>query len=291
MPSEHASLRHQNTGGCAEFVEAPSPSHQRGTAESGVAVEGRAARRKVKMGETCGGGSRGIARDAEGPVLETLGLHVGYGDLAVIRGIDMSVRPGEVIAILGPNGVGKTTLLLALAGVLQPLKGEVRLRQKTTRAPLHKRAQAGLAFVSEDRLIIKGLTTRDNLRLGNVKEKTVTSHFPELEPLLTRRAGLLSGGEQQMLSVGRAIGRSPDVLIIDELSQGLAPKVINRLLEALRQAAENGTAVVMVEQSVQRCLAIADRFYFLKQGHVALEGDSASYADNVRELEDMYIAD
>ena len=139
-------------------------------------------------------------------------------------------------------------------------------------------------------MIIKGLTVRDNLRLANVAENEVTGLFPELEPLLGRRAGLLSGGEQQMLSVGRALGRSPEVLIIDELSQGLAPKVTGRLLESVRHAAEGGTAVVMVEQSVRRCLAVSDRFYFLKKGHVALEGSSTAYAGRVQELENMYIA-
>jgi branched-chain amino acid transport system ATP-binding protein len=223
-------------------------------------------------------------------VLESRGLDIGYGDLAVAREISVSVRKGEVVALLGPNGVGKTTLLLTLAGVIRPLRGEVRLHGEPTTAPLHRRARRGLGFVADDRSVIFGLTARDNLRVGAAGEQAVTSMFPELKALLGRRAGLLSGGEQQMLTVARALARVPAVLMVDELSQGLAPLVSQRLITALRASADNGMGVLLVEQSVRRSLAVADRICFLKSGRIVLEGASADFAGRESELEQLYIS-
>ena len=222
--------------------------------------------------------------------LEVCDLDIGYGDLAVARDINLSVARGEVIAILGPNGVGKTTLLLTIAGVLRPLRGGVALDGKITTEPLHRRARQGLGFVADDRSVIYGLTARDNLRVGSVDGASAVGLFPELEPLMDRRAGLLSGGEQQILTVGRALARKPSVFMIDELSQGLAPLVVERLITALRAAADTGTGVLVVEQSVRRSLQLADRVYFMKSGRVILEGDSDSFKGREAELEKMYLA-
>jgi branched-chain amino acid transport system ATP-binding protein len=156
---------------------------------------------------------------------------------------------------------------------------------------LHARARAGLSVVMDNRSIIPGLTTRDNLRVGDVSEAAAASEFSQLAGLMRRRAGLLSGGEQQMLSIARAIGRQPDVLVIDELSQGLAPMVTDVLLKSLRRAAEQGTAVVMVDQSLARSLDASDRFIFLRHGRIEVEGRSADFSDRRDELERMYLAD
>lgn len=229
--------------------------------------------------------------EAAGPLMEAVSLHAGYGDLAVVRDVTFSVSPGEVVAILGRNGVGKTTLLMTLVGLLKPLAGEVRWKGKTTTQPLHMRARSGLSVVMDNRSIIRGLSTRDNLRIGDVSESTAAAEFPQLAPLMRRRAGFLSGGEQQMLSIARAIGRRPNMLVVDELSQGLAPLVTELLLESLRRAAGLGTAVLMVDQSLARSLDASDRFVFLRNGRIEVEGRSADFADRRDELERMYLAD
>jgi len=233
----------------------------------------------------------GDAPGMAGPLMQAVNLHAGYGDLAVVRDVTFSVSPGEIVAILGRNGVGKTTLLMTLVGLLKPLAGEVRWKGRATTQPLHARARAGLSVVMDNRSIIPGLTTRDNLRVGDVSEAAAASEFPQLAGLMRRRAGLLSGGEQQMLSIARAIGRRPDVLVIDELSQGLAPMVTDVLLKSLRRAAEQGTAVVMVDQSLARSLDASDRFIFLRHGRIEVEGRSADFSDRRDELERMYLAD
>src|SRR5438270_2116185 len=161
-------------------------------------------------------------------VISAHDLTAGYGPLAAVRGLSLEVRAGEVLALLGANGAGKTTALLALAGELQPLSGEVRWQGRATTAPLHRRARRGLAFVPEDKSVIQGLSVRDNLKLVRGSQSAALAAFPELTPMLGRQGGLLSGGEKQMLTVGRAFGRNPKALLVDELSLGLAPLVADR---------------------------------------------------------------
>lgn len=223
--------------------------------------------------------------------MEAVNLHAGYGDLAVVRDVSFSVSPGEIVAILGRNGVGKTTLLMTMVGLLKPLRGEIRWKGKATSQPLHMRVRSGLSVVTDNRSIISGLSTRDNLRIGDVPESAAVSEFPQLGPLMRRRAGLLSGGEQQMLSIARAVGRQPDLLVVDELSQGLAPLVVDVLVGSLRKAAGRGAAVLMVDQSLARSMDVADRFIFLRQGRIEIEGRSADFTDRREELERMYLAD
>ena len=226
---------------------------------------------------------------APGPVvLELVGLTAGYGDLEAVRDISLEVRAGEVVALFGANGAGKTTTLLATVGVIQRLRGSVHWLGAPTQAPLHKLARSGLFFVPEQRSVISGLTCRDNLRLARGDVDAALAHFPELAPLLTRPAGLLSGGEQQMLILGRALARRPKALLVDELSLGLAPMIVDRLLLALRKAAdEEQLAVLLVEQQARRALATADRWYLLKNGSLSATG---SGSDDSAVLEAAYMA-
>ncbi len=207
------------------------------------------------------------------PVLACHGLTVGYGDLAAVRDLDLVAHAGEIVALIGPNGAGKTTTLLALAGALSPLAGEVHWRGRATTAPMHVRVREGMGFVAESGSVLMRMSVRDNLRLGGGRIETVLELFPELERLLDRQAGLLSGGEQQMLTVGRALSRSPQLLLIDELSLGLAPIVVQRLMSALRTATDElGVGVVMVEQQARRALNVADRWYLMRQGRLTASG-------------------
>ncbi len=223
--------------------------------------------------------------------LEARSISAGYGPRAVIYDIDIEVRPGEVVALLGANGAGKTTTLLALAGELPTMSGEVAFDGIVTTAPLHIRARKGLTFVTEEKSVFKGLSTRDNLRVGGVDVDAALVLFPELERRLNVRGGLLSGGEQQMLTLARALARKPRVLLADELSMGLAPLVVKRLLEAVRAAAnEQGTAVLLVEQHVRKALRYADRAYVMRRGHIELSGSAADLSSRIDAIEDQYLS-
>ena len=208
-------------------------------------------------------------------VLRVSGLVAGYGDLAAVRGVDLEVHAGEVVALLGPNGAGKTTTLLTLAGELPKIAGEVQYMERPLKGPLHQRVRRGLAFVPEERSVFMGLSVADNLKIGG-RSARVLAMFPELGPLLGRRAGLLSGGEQQMLTLGRALAMKPKMLMVDELSVGLAPLIVDRLFDALMATArEDGTAVLLVEQQARRALRVADRWYLLSRGVLAAKGKAS----------------
>jgi branched-chain amino acid transport system ATP-binding protein len=223
------------------------------------------------------------------PVLEARNLSSGYGGTAMVRNLDLHVWPGEVVALFGPNGAGKTTTLLTLAGELAPMSGEVRLRGRATTAPLHRRAQHGLAFVTEERSVFAGLTVDENLRLGRGDPRAALRLFPQLVPLRGRRAGLLSGGEQQMLTLARAIAGGPSVLLLDELSLGLAPMVVDRLMASLREVADAGVGVLLVEQQVEAALRIIDRGYVMKNGEIVLEQPAAALRADRDQLESAYL--
>ena len=167
-------------------------------------------------------------------VLETENLTAGYGDLAAVRDVSLSVRRGEIVALFGANGAGKTTTLKAAFGVLDRMGGEVRWRGRPTRGPVHRLARQGVGFVPEERAIISGLTALENLRIGQGSVDRAIELFPELAELLGRGAGLLSGGQQQMLALARVLAARPFALVVDELSLGLAPLIVQRLLDVLR---------------------------------------------------------
>ena len=228
---------------------------------------------------------------AAAPVLSASGITAGYGRQPVIHDVSLEVRPGEVVALLGANGAGKTTTLLALSGELPIMGGEVRLHDEPTTAPLFRRARSGLAFVTEEKSVFMGLTTRQNLKIAGVDLERAMELFPGLERRIDVKGGELSGGEQQMLSVARAVCRDPQVLLADELSLGLAPLIVKRLLEAVRTAAEdNDTGVLLVEQHVQQALRYADRAYVLRRGRIELEGTATELRSRLTEIEANYLA-
>jgi branched-chain amino acid transport system ATP-binding protein len=195
------------------------------------------------------------------------------------------------VAILGPNGAGKSTTLLTLAGELPLLAGRVTYLGREHNDPLHRRVREGLGFVPEERSVFQSLTVSANLRLGPGPSDVALDLFPELRPLLRRRAGLCSGGEQQILSLARALAAQPRLLIVDELSLGLAPLVVVRLLEALRAAAdEDGMGVLLVEQHAGQAVAVADRACVLHHGRIVLESSSADLVDDLGALERIYLS-
>lgn len=207
--------------------------------------------------------------------LELRGLCTGYGRLTAVSDISLRVCAGEVVALFGPNGAGKTSTLLAAVGVLPRRGGSVHFNGVQAPASLHAMTRAGLAFVPETRSIVSTLSTRDNLRLGRGTVAGALAYFPELEEHLDRPAGLLSGGQQQILMLARALSGRPRALLVDELSLGLAPQVVDRLLATLRRAADQeGLAVLVVEQQMRRALATADRWYLLTDGTLRATGDA-----------------
>ena len=224
------------------------------------------------------------------PVLEAKQMRAGYGAVEVVKDLDLVVHSGEVVALLGVNGAGKTTIVRALSGQLKPSGGEVWLKGRPTTAPLHKRVRDGMRLITEDRSVFMGLTTAENLRLGGQSRDACLEVFPELERLLHRRAGLLSGGEQQMLTLARALAAQPTVLLADELSLGLAPLICVRLLAALRAAADRGAGVLLVEQRARDALKVADRAYVISNGQVAVSGSALELAGRIEEIESTYLA-
>jgi branched-chain amino acid transport system ATP-binding protein len=212
--------------------------------------------------------------------------------MPVIRDLNLAIREGEIVALLGANGAGKTTLLLGLAGVLRPGGGVVRFEGLAVPAkrPLHKRAAQGLAFVPEGRSVFMQLTCEENLRLGRGSVEAATELMPELKALLKRRAGLLSGGEQQMVSLGRALASQPKVLLVDELSLGLAPIIVNRLFDAIRRAADAGVGVMLVEQNARVALTNCQRGIVLSRGEVVMEGSSDDLSARLPTIERTYLS-
>lgn len=227
---------------------------------------------------------------ATGPVLlAARGLSAGYHGVPVVRDLDVEVRAGEVVLLAGPNGAGKTTTMMTLAGAIGALSGQTELEGAPTALAMHRRVRLGLGVVTERRSVFSGLSVLDNLRLGRGDPEVALDHFPELRPRLRLRAGLLSGGEQQMLSLARVVAARPKVVLADEMSLGLAPIVVKRLLTALRSAANAGAAVLMVEQHVRVALDVADRAYFLSRGRIALEGTREELEGREREIERVYL--
>jgi branched-chain amino acid transport system ATP-binding protein len=223
-------------------------------------------------------------------VLSARGIAAGYQQRPIVKNLDLVVRRGEIVALLGPNGAGKSTTLLALAGELKLLAGEVSFLGQKTSAPLHRRARQGLAFVTEDRALFTRLSVAENLRVGRCDTAKALTLFPELNPLLRIQAGLLSGGEQQMLRLGRALARNPKLLLVDELSLGLAPLVVTRLMEALRRAADDdGVGVLLVEQHVRRALEVADEVNVMRRGEIVVRGPRAEMATRLEQIESSYL--
>jgi ABC-type branched-subunit amino acid transport system ATPase component len=217
-------------------------------------------------------------------------LTCGYGKIAVVRDLDLQVRAGEILTLLGPNGAGKTTTMLTMSGELPALGGTVTWEGQPTRAPLYKRVRDGLGIVSEERVIMTQGSVADNFKLNRGDTAMALELFPELEPHLDRRVGLLSGGQQQMLALAKALCRKPKVLLADELSLGLAPLVVSRLLRAVREAADRGVGVVLVEQHVHKALEVADKVVVMRRGSVVLSGDASDLRNRVDDIQNAYLA-
>jgi branched-chain amino acid transport system ATP-binding protein len=236
----------------------------------------------------------------------------------VVRELNLEVRPGEVVALLGPNGAGKTTTLETIAGLNHPISGTVELSgEKVGGTPAYQLAGRGLALVPEGRALFPGLTVREHLRLAGgrgapggrggrgapgargrrgreagSREDELLEMLPELRKCLGRKAGLLSGGEQQMLAIGRALVTRPRLLLVDEMSLGLAPVIVERLIPILRRAADElGSSVLFVEQHVALALEVADRAYVLTHGRIGLEGPAAELRERRELLAASYLGE
>jgi len=232
-----------------------------------------------------------------GHALVVRDLFAGYQQVPVVRELNLEVRPGEVVALLGPNGAGKTTTLETIAGLNRPISGTIELSgENIGGTPAYVLAHRGLALVPEGRALFPGLTVREHLRLAGgrnaSREEELLEMLPELQKCLGRKAGLLSGGEQQMLAVGRALVTRPRLLLVDEMSLGLAPVIVERLLPILRRAAsELGASVLFVEQHVALALEISDRAYVLAHGRIRIEGPAAELRERRELLAASYLGE
>ena len=224
-------------------------------------------------------------------LLEVSELAVGYGPLTVAHDLNFEIFPGQVSLLMGPNGAGKTTTLLTIGGALPAKHGTVRWKGDPLVGPMHRRVDKGMAYLSDERGTISRLTAAENLRLAKGSVSHALALFPELSSHLHRRAGLLSGGQQKMLSLALALSRGPALLLADELSLGLAPQIVERLLLAVRQAADDGTAVLLVEQHARRALDIADTVSVLVNGRQLVSGPTREVRPEVeRVLTGGYLA-
>ena len=217
-------------------------------------------------------------------------LHVYYGKIHALKGVGLEVRPGEIVALLGNNGAGKTTTLKTISGLLTPRVGSIELEgHSLIGLPAHDVVFRGVAHVPEGRRIFNRLTVRENLTMGAYLRsdsriesdlERVYALFPRLKERVTQVAGTLSGGEQQMLAIGRALMASPRVLLLDEPSMGLAPVLVEQIFETIRDINRQGTTILLVEQNAAMALEIAHRGYVLETGAIALTGSAAELGEN-----------
>lgn len=223
-------------------------------------------------------------------VLEVRGLSAGHSGVAAVRDVDIDVAAGEIVALLGPNGAGKTTLLDTVAGVLPALGGTVLLNGNEV-SGVRSAARLGTGYVREGRGLFAQLTVSENLRLRTRSRKAMDAavkDFPALQGLGSRRVGLLSGGEQQILALACALARQPRLLLVDEMTMGVAPIIVRQLMALVRRAADQGVAVLFVEQHLHAALELSDRAYVLRQGRLVMSGASADLVSRLGEVADSY---
>ena len=224
-------------------------------------------------------------------MLEVKNLEVYYGVIQAIKGISFEVNEGEVIALIGANGAGKTTTLQTITGMLQPKAGEIIFEGKDiSKIPGHKIVSMGMAHVPEGRRVFAELSVYENLKLGAYTRKDkkeieetlarVYKSFPRLEERKNQLAGTLSGGEQQMLAMGRALMSKPKIILMDEPSMGLSPILVEEIFHIIREISASGTTVLLVEQNAKKALAIADRAYVLETGNIVLSEDAKEMMNN-----------
>lgn len=219
-------------------------------------------------------------------MLEVSDLHIAYGGIRAVQGIDFHVKAGELVALIGANGAGKSSTLNCLAGLIRPLQGQITLAGETlAQLPAHQRVQRGLALVPEGRGLFPRLTVRENLNMGGFSRQHDAQFYADLEeiyallPRLAERrhqlAGTLSGGEQQMVAIGRALMSRPRMLLLDEPSMGLAPLLVEQIVNTIQRIVKTGVAVLLVEQNAHLALQISQRAYVLESGRISLSGDAA----------------
>ena len=224
-------------------------------------------------------------------MLEVKDLEVYYGMIQAIKGISFEVNKGEVIALIGANGAGKTTTLHTITGLLSPKKGSVMFEGKDiTKIPAHKIVSMGMAHVPEGRRVFADLSVYENLKLGaytrkdkenlNKELESIYERFPRLAERKNQSAGTLSGGEQQMLAMGRALMSHPKIILMDEPSMGLSPIFVNEIFDIIQEVSKSGTTVLLVEQNAKKALSIADRAYVLETGKIVLEGKASDLLNN-----------
>ena len=224
-------------------------------------------------------------------MLKVENLTVYYGMIHAIKDISLEVQKGEIVSLVGANGAGKTTTLQAISGMLKPKSGKVEyLEHNLLTTPSHKIVQYGLAHVPEGRRVFAQMTVLENLEMGafiskdKAKDKKnldkVFAHFPRLEERKKQLAGTLSGGEQQMLAIGRAMMASPDMLLLDEPSMGLSPLLVKEIFKIIKELNDDGITVLLVEQNAKQALSISDRGYVLETGRIVLSGNAAELLEN-----------
>lgn len=242
---------------------------------------------------TEGSAGRRLAPAGTAPLLQVRGLHAAYGDVQVLWDIELDIYPGEIVALVGANGAGKSTLLTTLSGLLRPTAGTIQLAgHALIGAPAHAVVAAGLVHVPEGRRLFGALTVAENLRLGAFLRHDpvavaadyarMLDLFPRLKVRLSTAAGKLSGGEQQMVALARGLMARPRLLMIDELSLGLAPVIVENLIESLQTINADGTTLLVVEQDVQTALELAHYGYVLETGSLVLQGDGSDLLHNPR---------
>jgi branched-chain amino acid transport system ATP-binding protein len=230
-----------------------------------------------------------VGARAEGALLAVSDLHVFYGNIAAVRGLSLAVRPGEIVTLIGSNGAGKSTTLRTISGLLRPRRGSVTFEGRDiTRMAGHNVVAAGICHSPEGRRIFPRMTVDENLDLGAFLRKDpqgikadrdrVLELFPRLQERLAQKAGTLSGGEQQMLAVGRALMGSPKLLLLDEPSMGLAPVLVDLIFDTIQTIRDQGTTVLVVEQNALAALRIADYAYLMESGQLKLDGRGADLA-------------
>ena len=232
------------------------------------------------------------------PLLEVDGIHTAYGSSRVLFGISLDIKPGECVCLLGRNGVGKTTTIRSIMGLTPPSQGHVRFKgEDITGSPPYRLARRGIGYVPEDRRIFAELTLWENLdvaarsadRSGRWTVETVMELFPKLAELRDRMGGVLSGGEQQMLTIARTLMGNPELLLLDEPSEGLAPVIVENLLVQVQHLKGEGLTILLAEQGIDFSLSVADRVYVLEKGAVRFSGQASELRDDA-ELRNKLLA-